>query len=105
MALREAIGFKVNLPFSLLSVGHVYYEKGNLEEALPYLQKALALAEELNVPRVIVLTLLFIGDIYKAQNDTEMALESYQRAHRTATGIDYGRGVSSALSRIEQLQP
>lgn len=104
LTLREAIGFKVNLPFSLLSVGHVYYEKGNLEEALPYLQKARALAEELNAPRVIVLTLLFIGDIYKAQNDMETALESYQRAHNTATDIDYDSGVSSALSRIDQLQ-
>jgi tetratricopeptide (TPR) repeat protein len=87
----------------------IYYSQGLLETALDYLQRALALREQVGNPAAIAGSLINIGFINLRQDKLDAALNYYQRAlaHRELVGnpTDIARFCHNiALLHLEQEQ-
>jgi tetratricopeptide (TPR) repeat protein len=76
----EHVGNPADIALFLNNIGYIYYSQGQLDTALDYYQRALALFEQVGNPADIALSLNNIGMIYESQGQIETALDYYQRA-------------------------
>jgi len=65
---------------SLSALGHVYWELGDPEKELDYLDRALRLARSSGVRHLQVSTLLAVGSAHKWLHEIDVALEYYNKA-------------------------
>ncbi len=72
----------VNPGYAPLGIGEYLYENNRLEEALPYLLKALEEAEKANCPGALVPTMVDIARIRRARGDLSGALEVLEECGR-----------------------
>ncbi len=79
--IKKAIELEPDNPAFQDSLGWIYYQKGNLEEALYHLQLAVELMEEKNEKDGVVYD--HIGDIYFKLGDTQTAKDYWQKALKT----------------------
>jgi signal transduction histidine kinase len=85
LAIERAIGNKHGEAASLLQLGELYAQGGQpgraaeaSEEALSYLQQALALAQKLDAKELIYKISLALSKLYQQRGDFAAALEHYQ---------------------------
>ncbi|MCX7999075.1 MAG: tetratricopeptide repeat protein, partial [Leptospiraceae bacterium] len=79
--IKKAIELEPDNPAFQDSLGWVYYQKGNLEEALHHLQLAVELMEEKNEKDGVVYD--HIGDVYFKLGDLQTARDYWEKALQT----------------------
>lgn len=72
--IRTALKFRPNDGYIIDSLGWVYYQKGQYEQAIIFLEKAVGLVDDDPI------LLEHLGDVYFKINDLPQAIEFYQRA-------------------------
>ena len=65
---------------SLMNIGLIYKEEGDLDKALEYLKEALAIHQEIDHPLGAASSLSNIGAIYEDKGDLDEALKLLQKA-------------------------
>lgn len=83
--------YSLNLSTCYNNIGVIYQEKGNHEQALPFLEKALQIRENLlGIESVAVATSYNnIGMVYEAEGEYDNAIEYFLKAHNVCVKI-YG---------------
>lgn len=100
LILREEIGYKVYLPFSYLSVGNMYSELNNNNEAEQFYLKALNSALQNGAERVVVLCRMSIGDLFITQKQFEKANAEFEMAKNISEKINFKRGVDYSNEKL-----
>lgn len=85
---------------ALLGMGSTYTYRGNSGKALSYNLEALKIAEEINDPENIALSLANIGIIYFDLENLEKAEDYYQRALKINTAMGYQLAISQNLGNL-----
>lgn len=97
--IKKAIELEPDNPAFQDSLGWIYYQKGNLEEALHHLQLAVELMEEKNEKDGVVYE--HIGDVYFKLGDLQAARDFWEKAIKTeSTEIDIEK-VKQKLNNLE----
>ena len=86
---------KTSINNLLKSIGYLYKEKGDLDQALIYYQRSLTLSEEINDRQAKIESLKLISHIYSLRGDLDRALIYYQRSLTLSEKI--GRKIDIAL--------
>jgi tetratricopeptide (TPR) repeat protein len=76
----EGEGFNFNIAMIMLGFVSVYFFKGELDYALNYCKKSLALCKEMNSKLGIAISLNFLGDVYQLQGDFKKAIEHFKQS-------------------------
>ncbi len=79
LSLREDLGTKPGIAFSLQLIGDVYRNKGELDRALEYMEKTKTIGEELGHKFLISLSYYSIGGVYLSKGKLDQALEYFQK--------------------------
>lgn len=101
--LRERIGFRVFLPFSVLSLAETDVLLGRFEDAEREFARARALAATLGFRRLEVLVDLNWSELREKQNRGAEAADMLRRALKTSEEIAYPRGVQLARTRLDAI--
>ena len=104
LQLRERIGFRVFLPFSVLSLAEIDTALERYEVADREFARSRDLAKGLAFRRLEVLVDLGWSELREKQKRIDDADEMLQRALKTSQEIGYARGVQLATSRIAALR-
>jgi tetratricopeptide (TPR) repeat protein len=88
---------------ALGNIGLVYSDKGDLDQALKYLQDALKIHKEVGYRQGEASDLGNIGLVYKAKGDLDQALKYLQDALKIFVKIGYKAGEEIALKIIESI--
>ena len=88
---------------ALGNIGNIYSDKGDLEEALKYLNESLFIAREIEYSKVEANSLNSIGNIYSAQGNLGEALKYYEEALVIHREIGYRLGEAISLGNIGDL--
>lgn len=78
LKIREELGDKQGVAFSLNFIGHIYYKQNNYSKALEMSTKSLLVSRELGYPENIQRNAQLLSDIYQRTNRPEKALEMYK---------------------------
>lgn len=100
LEIREELGDKHGVAFSLNNMGNIYAGQGNYLRALKYYEKALAIQEELGDKHGIANSLGNIGIIYKTQGNFPRALEYNEKALAIEEEIEHNWCIASSLGNI-----
>ncbi|NVM56414.1 MAG: tetratricopeptide repeat protein, partial [Candidatus Helarchaeota archaeon] len=76
----EGEGFNYNISRIMRGFGRIYMFKGELDYALDYFKKSLALSKELSSKLGIANSLNYLGAIYHLQGDFNSAIEYYKQS-------------------------
>ena len=99
LKIGEEISDKTTIAGCLVNIGSIYLDTNN-EQALGYLQKALAYSKELQIIPLEINSLLNIGIFYKKQNEFGKALVFY----RSALNLSEEKGVKfTACQSMNQI--
>jgi tetratricopeptide (TPR) repeat protein len=98
--VKRADGADTILVNTLNQLAYEYINLGNYEEALPYIQKALKKATDINYSKAIALAFNRMGIIYLYQGNYEKALNSLQQALIIYEKIGDKKGISGLYFRI-----
>jgi tetratricopeptide (TPR) repeat protein len=104
LALREEIGCQVLLASAHHVLGSVSIAREEWAEAIAHLQQADALAQEMDLKFIRIMTLLSMGEWYKRQNDPEQARENFQLAREIAEETGHVTGQDAATADLAQLE-
>jgi signal transduction histidine kinase/Tfp pilus assembly protein PilF len=85
---------------ALHGIGYTYTYRGNPGQALSYNLQALKIAEEINEPENIALSLANIGIIYFDLEELDKAEDYYQRALKINTAQGYELAISQNLGNL-----
>ncbi|MDQ7821738.1 MAG: CHAT domain-containing protein [Candidatus Eremiobacteraeota bacterium] len=97
LSLNRSLGYRKGEASDLVNIGFMaYWHRGDMDAAEKEYRKALAIYEELDDPRGIVMVLQFIGDLYKNRGHSPEALAYYRKALDLAEekGLERERGVA-----------
>lgn len=83
--------------------GRVYFKQGQPEQALPFVQEALALAEKTNYKRWIYSCHQLLAETYRATGDYEAALSHFEQFH-TLREAFHSEEINEKLKNLEILQ-
>jgi len=103
LRLRERIGFKIYLPFSLHSIAKAYSALGNPAEAERYFQRAAESAERMGAPRVLSLILIDWSVSLRTRLGDNKATSMLKQAMSIADSIGYQSGSSRASRELARL--
>jgi tetratricopeptide (TPR) repeat protein len=104
LALREEIGCQVLLASAHHVLGSISIASEAWPEAIAHLQQADALAVEMDLKFIRIMTLLSMGEWYKRQNDPERAREYFQLARDIAEETGHVTGREAAAADLAQLE-
>jgi tetratricopeptide (TPR) repeat protein len=104
LAIRERIGDKAGISYSLNNLGNIYRNTQDYEKALEYHERSLALKIEIGNRRSEAYSHTNIGHVYRAMDDTARALAAYGRGLEIREAIGDQWGVASSLNSIAQVQ-
>jgi len=85
---------------ALRSIGHVEYERGNPQNSLDYLNRALSLAVELNNREGKAAVLQNLGESYALLNRPQDALQNFQQALQIEQEIGDKKGIAAGLDQM-----
>jgi len=103
LALREEIGFKIYMPFSLISVADCHAESGAIDEAYAYYFKALQAGNDIENTRAIMLASINLGIISKQQNNIEQAKLYLQEGRDRAIEFGHQQAIRLAEESLSSL--
>ena len=103
MNIYEAIGNRNYYASMLGNIGNIYLHLNNFSKSLEYGFKALKIAEELSIKRVIAGVLSNIGNVYEAQKNYPKALEYQFKSLNKANELGDKQGIAVNLSNIGTL--
>jgi adenylate cyclase len=83
-------------------MGKLYKEKGKLDSALDYHNKALTIAQKFDSKLPIIQTLMGLGDVYVEKSDYRTALKNYTNAEKIALEIQANHELSDLYDRMSQ---
>lgn len=78
LKIREELGDKQGVAFSLNFIGHIYYKQNNYSKAMEMSTKSLLISRELGYPENIQRNAQLLSDIYQKNNQPAKALEMYK---------------------------
>ena len=81
-------------------VSSIFFELGDLEQALTYALESLSLREELGYKRYLPFSHLLVGDVYMAKKQHADALPHYHKAYELAMELDLKNGIAFSLLSI-----
>jgi len=85
---------------ALRSIGHVEYERGNPQNSLDYLNRALTLAVELNNRQGKAAVLQNLGESYALLNRPQDALQNFQQSLEIQRQIGDKKGMAAGLDQM-----
>jgi len=100
LKLYKESGEKKGEASALGNIGVIYQNKGNLDNALKYLQQALVIEKEIGYKQGEAITLGNIGLIYQDKGDLDNALKYHQQALVIDKEIGYKQGEADQLGNI-----
>jgi tetratricopeptide (TPR) repeat protein len=103
LACLEVINFRVFMPLVLYALGATLMEQGKLDEALPYFERTLTVAQEAPPNILHVAGFLGLGDLYAKQGDSSRAHAFYTQAHETAEALHSTRFIKLATEKLNSL--
>ncbi|MHA2130052.1 MAG: tetratricopeptide repeat protein [Promethearchaeota archaeon] len=80
LAIREKLGEKLDISYSLFQIGSILLSTGDLNKALDYFKKSVTLRSELNFRRGIAQSLTNLGACYFNRGELEEAIKSCKQA-------------------------
>ena len=78
--IREEIGDKLGMAYSLINIGNTYRNIGDYNKPLDYYTRSLIILEELDGKGMAGYCLMNIGIVYAYQGNYEKALEYYEKS-------------------------
>ncbi|SVD16527.1 uncharacterized protein METZ01_LOCUS369381, partial [marine metagenome] len=101
----EKLGDKKEIGHSLRYVATMLYlfKKFNPEKSLDYLERSLAVFEDLGDQEGIGLALNAMGNVHSRQRNTDKALEYYNRFLTIAEALNDKRSIGAALNNISTI--
>lgn len=108
LEINQEVGRKYGQTWCHHDIGVIYYNLNNLQQALDELQIAVAMAEEIRVPQLIVLSKNDLSLVYRAQGTPEslqIALHAASEATSTSEthGLIYGKVVGLSYQAMALL--
>ncbi|MFE7071175.1 tetratricopeptide repeat protein [Streptomyces sp. NPDC057620] len=83
---------------ALLGIGAAHYEAGRLVQAVPYLDRAIALWEETGYARGTGLARIVLGEIALADGEPLLAVRHFEHAHTTLAAVPDPHDTARALA-------
>ncbi|MHA1884764.1 MAG: tetratricopeptide repeat protein [Promethearchaeota archaeon] len=87
----------------LMLLGETYYAKSEINLSLEYLERAAVIAEELNSPRLIIVTTYRLGYIYRMIGKLDTAIEYFERMLTLSERWGLVFHIAQALSSLTTL--
>jgi len=103
LELRQQIGCRILLAPAYHVLGSISIAREEWDTALAHLQEADALAEEMDLKFVRIMTQLSLGEWYKRRNDPQQARQKFQMAQRIAEEAGHGPGQQAAAADLADL--
>jgi serine phosphatase RsbU (regulator of sigma subunit)/Tfp pilus assembly protein PilF len=100
VAIYEEVGDKSGAANSLINIGSIYLNQGQIEKTLVCFEKSLKLSEEIDDKQLIAQSLYHIGYIHRHHGNLEYALEYYQKSLEIREEIGDKGGTANSLSNI-----
>lgn len=85
---------------ALINVGYLFNNKGILDSAVEYYQKAADIMKTLGDKNGVAATLNNIGYVYKSQGDILSALDNYHQSLRIYESINDSTGIANAINNL-----
>jgi tetratricopeptide (TPR) repeat protein len=104
LAIRERIGDRAGISYSLNNLGNIYRNTQQYDKALEYHGRALAIKIELGDKRSEAYSHHNIGLVYRAMDDPPRALAAFERGLALRDAIGDRWGMASSLNAIAQVQ-
>jgi CHAT domain-containing protein/Tfp pilus assembly protein PilF len=98
--LAEEIGDEAGLSNSCRAVGMVYEMQGDHRQARDWLQKSVDIAQKLQHPRLIAVSLGYLGIAQERLGEYSSAKESYQKALEIAESVHEKQIAANALGNL-----
>jgi class 3 adenylate cyclase/Tfp pilus assembly protein PilF len=89
-----------NLAFALKSIGKVYAERGEFDEAIKYQTEAYNFAKSVDGRLEMAQSLLSLAETYRKKGDLNNAIEAYQTAEELAVAIGALYEINSAYGGL-----
>ena len=80
MEIKERVATKIDFSTSLVNIGVIYRLMGDLDRAIEYYNKSLAIQKDLSIGPEFALALHNLGEVYGIRGELDYALEFYQRS-------------------------
>jgi tetratricopeptide (TPR) repeat protein len=101
--MREQIGEKIGIAYSLNNIGVFYGRRGKNEKALEYFDRSLKIQEEIGDKQGAAFTLGNIGNIYKDKGQLDKALVYAKKELRLAEELNYPENIEDAARLMSQI--
>jgi tetratricopeptide (TPR) repeat protein len=98
--IKERLGNRAGIAYSLGQIGNLHYLRGHYDEALANYEQVLGISEEFGDRSSVAGALHQIGMIYQDRGNYEQALEYYDRSGRILDELGDRAGVASSLHQI-----
>ncbi|MFX0092112.1 MAG: tetratricopeptide repeat protein, partial [Candidatus Hodarchaeota archaeon] len=103
LALREKVGNKQDIAWSLNEIGIIFSYKGDYNQSLKYHQQSLALRKEIGNKQDISGSLGHIARLYANKSDFSQALQYHQQSLALRKEIGSKKGIAGSLYNISQI--
>ncbi len=100
LKIREEIGDKAGIAFSLGNIGNIYLRWGKYDSALEYLEKSLKIEEEIGDKAGFAKSLNNIGNIYLRWGKYDSTLEYLEKSLKIREEIGDKAGIADTLNNI-----
>jgi CHAT domain-containing protein len=101
--VAEKIGDQAGIAGARVSIGLLKQAQGDSEQALPLMQKALALYEAAGLKRGVALALENLSDLHRSLGDHQQAFDCAQKSLRLYEEVNDRRRVADALSDLARV--
>ncbi len=98
------LGDKGSEAITLNNLGLLYYRKGEIFNSVEHYRKGLALAHEINQPRVVLANKIGLAEDFAAICDFEAALLEAKQARELAISINDTEQLASSLAILSELR-
>ena len=97
LKIRQKIGNKQNMAYSMIGIGRALWRKGELEQALDYSEKSFRIHEKIGNKLDIANSLVHIGLIHSGKGESDTALEYNKQCIKIYEGIGHKKSVAGVL--------
>jgi tetratricopeptide (TPR) repeat protein len=108
ITLYDEIGFKIFLPYGLITLAELYLQQDELDAARPHFERAYTVATELQMQRVVLAASMALGSLHEKQQAWAAAKTHYENALALAktSGVETSiRAALDALTGLPQPNP
>lgn len=101
----EHAGIQIYLPFAHVVMADIYLVQGSVEMAFSHGQKALELAQKMNIKKALILSLLSLGHVCQEKQEKNQARQYFEQAHSAAQTIDLKHAIQQASQALSKISP